>query len=136
MGKMFRQPLRILHVEDDLDTREITSIALKWAGPVTLMQCESGKEAIEKAVEFRPDVVLLDVMMPTMDGPELLSRLKQIPELRDVPVIFITVRAQKSEIAELMSLGALAVIIKPFESLELLDTIEAVMTCRFGYRER
>ena len=127
MSKLPGQTLRILHVEDDQDLREITSLALELTGPVVLMQCESGEEAIENVVEFGPDVILLDVVMPTMGGPEVFSYLKKIPEISDVPVVFITARAHEYEINELMTLGALSVIAKPFEPMELLSMIEAAM---------
>ena len=127
---------RILHVEDDQDTREITAIALELTGAVTLLQCTSGEEAIEKAAAFGPDVILLDVMMQTMHGPEVFAAFRQIPEVSDVPVIFMTGRVQQNEVNELMSLGALSVIAKPFEPLELLGTIESALRRAPAAKER
>ena len=127
MSVLQRKPLRILHVEDDQDLQEITALALELTGPVVLMQCSSGKEAIENVVRFDPDVVLLDVMMPMMNGPEVLMHFKKIPEVAEVPVIFITARVQEHEIDNLISQGALSVIVKPFEPMELLGMIEAAL---------
>ena len=127
MSVLQRKPLRILHVEDDQDLQEITALALELTGPVVLMQCSSGKEAIENVVRFDPDVVLLDVMMPMMNGPEVLMQFKKIPEVAEVPVIFITDSVQEHEIDNLISQGALSVIVKPFEPMELLGMIEAAL---------
>ncbi len=119
--------LRILHVEDDEDMREITAMSLELTGSVTLMQSASGEDAIKHVVEFGPDVILLDFMMPGMSGPEVLSALKGISEVSEVPVIFMTARVQQDEIDDLISSGAISVIAKPFEPTELLGKIQTAL---------
>lgn len=118
---------RILHVEDDPDIREIARLALEMMGGFSVLQCESGGEALEKAPGFRPQLLLLDVMMPGMSGEETLAALRNIPETRDCPAIFVTAKAQKAEVERLVeSAGAVAVIVKPFDPTTLADEIRAI----------
>lgn len=117
---------RIMYIEDESDICEIAKIALEDMGGFTLLFCQSGQEALSKAVTFKPDLFLIDVMMPEMDGPATLRKLHNIPELASIPVIFMTAKAQTSEIKEYLDIGALGVIIKPFDPLQLPSTIKNI----------
>lgn len=119
--------IRLLHAEDDPDIREIALISLEMSGAFTIRQCEDGARALACAEAFGPDVLLLDVMMPGMTGPQLLARLRTIPALAETPAIFMTARAQESEKLELLESGAVAVIAKPFDPIALSDEICAAI---------
>ena len=110
---------KILHVDDDADIREITRISLEVVGPFTLMQCSSGFEALEQGPQFLPDIILMDVMMPELGGVDTCARMKDIPNLANVPVIFMTAKAQTREMQSLMDTGAIGVITKPFDPMSL-----------------
>ncbi len=115
---------KILYVEDDPDIQSVAKIALEIVGGFTLRSCSSGKEAIsEDTTAFMPDLMLLDVMMPEMDGPSTLKKLRDMPGLADTPVIFMTAKVQSSEVAYYKSLGAIAVIAKPFDPMQLATQI-------------
>ncbi len=96
-------------------------MALETFGNFTLKLCNSGKEALDSIEEFKPDLVLSDVMMPEMDGPTLLQNLKNNPAYNNIPVIFTTAKAQLHEIEQYINLGATAVLSKPFN----LSTLSA-----------
>jgi DNA-binding response OmpR family regulator len=117
---------RILHVEDADDIRKIVEIILTRMGGYTLLQCASGREAVDKAAGFAPDLILLDVMMPGRDGPDTLKDLRAQEALRDTPVIFMTAKVQSGEIAMLKDLGAIDVLPKPFDPATLCGQIEAI----------
>ncbi len=110
--------LKILYVDDEPDLREIAQMSLELDPQLTVRCCATGKEALEQAKAWQPDLVLLDVMMPGMDGPMTLSRMHQEigPEL---PIVFITARAGERDALQLLSLGAIGVIAKPFDPLTL-----------------
>ena len=116
---------RILYVEDEPDIQAVARIALEAVGGFTLKVCSSGEEALQAAVEFGPDLLLLDVMMPGMDGPTTLLELRNFPELADVPAIFMTAKVQPQEIEQFKSCGALDVIAKPFDPMALSGQIVA-----------
>ncbi|MGI9384965.1 MAG: response regulator, partial [Methyloligellaceae bacterium] len=97
---------RITYVEDEPDIRTVVQIALETVGGFTLDVCASGREALEKAPNFEPDLVLLDVMMPEMDGTETLKRLRAMPGFADTPIVFMTAKAQSHEIDAYKALGA------------------------------
>lgn len=114
---------RILHVEDEADIRAIAFLALGKVGGFVLKQCGSGAEAVAVAPEFAPDLILLDVMMPDLDGPATLRALRGLPATAATPVIFMTAKARPEEQEALMKLGALGVIVKPFNPLTLADEL-------------
>ena len=116
---------RILLVEDEADIRMVASIALEEVGGFEVRECSSGTEALEVAPDYRPDLVLLDVMMPGLDGPATLKALRDRPDLRDVPVFFMTAKIQTHEIEEYRILGAAHVIAKPFDPMTLSDEVKA-----------
>ncbi len=113
----------ILHVEDDPDIREIASIALGNIGGYTVVQCSSGPAALSKAPEFVPDLLLFDVMMPEMTGPETLTELRKLKGYENVPAIFMTAKAQPEEVEAYKKQGAIAVIIKPFDVMTLAGEV-------------
>lgn len=117
---------RILYVEDELDIQIVAQLALETIGGFTLQVCSSGQDALSSAVSFSPDLILLDVMMPNMDGPATLKALRELPQLSNIPALFMTAKSQAEEIAELKALGALDVIAKPFNPMKLADQIKAV----------
>lgn len=113
------KPERVLYVEDDPDIRAVAQIALEMVGGLNLRVCSSGVEALQVAESFRPDLLLLDVMMPGMDGPTTLACLRQLALTASTPVIFMTAKVQASEVAYYRSIGALGVISKPFDPMSL-----------------
>ncbi|MFC2968154.1 response regulator [Acidimangrovimonas pyrenivorans] len=117
---------KVMHVEDDMDIREIALIALETVGGLDVVQCESGAQALEMAPVEKPDLFLLDVMMPGMSGDETLLALRQMPEFADTPAIFMTAKAQQSEVDRLLEMGALDVITKPFDPMTLAEEILAI----------
>jgi len=117
---------RILLVEDDPDIQTVTSLALGSFGGYTVEVCSSAQQAIDSAAAFAPDLILLDVMMPGMDGIHTLEALRQIPETSVTPVIFLTARVQPHDVARYKELGSLAVIRKPFEPTTLVETIDGI----------
>jgi CheY-like chemotaxis protein len=117
---------RILYVEDEADIRVIAEIALEVVGGFTLTSCASGREALEVAERAAPDLLLLDIMMPGMDGLSTLEALRAHPVTADTPVIFMTAKVQAAEIAHYKSLGALDVIPKPFDPMALAEQIRSI----------
>ncbi len=114
---------RLLYVEDDPGIQAIVRLTLEDLGGFTVLTCSSGHEAVAAAAGFRPDLMLLDVIMPEMDGPATLVALRRIPELATVPVIFMTAKNDPSELDSLRELGAIAIIGKPFDPITLCDEI-------------
>ena len=108
---------RILYVEDESDIRTVTAMALEAVGGFTVISCNSGKEALATAPDANADLILLDVMMPGMDGLATLSALRGLPQTADTPVIFMTAKVQASEIQHYMRLGVTDVIAKPFDPM-------------------
>ncbi|MBY6201417.1 response regulator [Maritalea mobilis] len=117
---------RILHVDDDEDIRAIVQLALEVVDSFELLQCASGKEALEKASEFRPQLILLDVMMPCMSGQTLASELAKEEPLQHVPVVFVTAKAEAEFTEQLLAEGATAVITKPFDPMTLGSEIKSI----------
>lgn len=117
---------RILHVEDNEDMREIAKIALEVVGGFELKQFSDGISAINAVKTFKPDVLLFDVMMPTLSGPETYAKIKAIPGYENTPAIFLTVKAQARYAAEFKAQGAIGVISKPFDPMYLAAEIESL----------
>lgn len=116
--------LKILHVDDEPDIREVAAMALAIDPAIEVRSAASGAEALTVLEgDWRPDVILLDVMMPGMDGPGALERLRRLPGHEQTPVIFMTARAQAQERSRFLALGAIAVIIKPFDPMALADHV-------------
>lgn len=120
-------PLRsVLYADDEPDIREIAQLALALDGTVEVRTCASGEAALAAALESRPDMVLLDVMMPGLDGPATLTRFRERAELAAIPVVFITAKTLPAELQRFRSLGAADVISKPFDPMRLLDQVRAI----------
>ncbi len=115
---------KILYIEDEPDIQTVARLALENVGGFILEVCNSGQKALEVAEGFAPDLILSDVMMPGMDGPETLTELRKIDSLANTPVIFMTAKVQADEIQELLSYGALGVVPKPFDPMNLSVKIQ------------
>lgn len=123
---------RILYVEDEPDIQAVAKLALEMVGGFTVKICSSGEEALREAVAFAPDMILLDVMMPGMDGPSTLMALREQPGLANLPVAFMTAKVQPAEVAYYKSLGARDVIAKPFDPMALASQVRAIWEASFG----
>jgi CheY-like chemotaxis protein len=119
---------RVMCVEDEDDIRAIAEIALMDVGGFELLACESGAMALQAIAGFRPQLVVLDVMMPGMDGPALLGRLRERPDTAHLPIVFMTAKVQPAEVARLKALGAAEVVAKPFDPMSLADQLRAIWT--------
>jgi two-component system OmpR family response regulator len=119
--------LRVLYVDDEPDIREVVELSLGLDPSIWVRSCVSGKEAIAIAAEWPPDIILCDVVMPVMDGPATLARLRQCPQTADTPFVFMTSRAQARELECFKSLGAAGVIVKPFDPMTLADTVRSLL---------
>lgn len=109
----------ILYVEDEPDIRTLVQMALEYLGGYRLTLCNSGPEALATLERVQPDLALLDVMMPGMDGPTLMGRIHALPGLEALPVVFVTAKAYPQEIQHFKALGAIGVIAKPFDPMQL-----------------
>lgn len=123
---MAHELTRILYVEDDPDIQAIALMVLETIHGFEMEACCSGAEALTKAVSFAPDLILLDVMMPGMDGPETLKGLREFPELATTPVVFMTAKVQPQEVQYYLGLGALGVIAKPFDPMTLAQELRDI----------
>ncbi len=117
---------RILYVEDEPDIRAVAQMALEAVGGFVVVACASGSEALAAAPTAEADLLLLDVMMPGLDGPSTLKALRDMPATANTPVIFMTAKVQASEIAQYRELGAIDVIHKPFDPMELSTQIQRI----------
>jgi CheY-like chemotaxis protein len=111
--------IRILHVDDEPDIREVVDMSLGLNADFEVRGCASGTEAIVVAAEWSPFLIMLDVMMPGMDGPTTLAQLRKNPRTAEIPVLFMTARAQAREVEQFVALGAQGVISKPFDPMTL-----------------
>lgn len=123
---MMDKLMRILYVEDEPDIQTVARLALETLGGFTVAICGSGKEALDRAPDFQPQLILLDVMMPSMDGPTALGMLRALPQFADTPTIFMTAKVQPAEIAHYLQLGAVDVIPKPFDPMILSSQVQAI----------
>jgi two-component system OmpR family response regulator len=121
---------KVMLVEDDDDIRTVAGMALEMVGGLTVRACGSGEEALAAVAEFAPQLVVLDVMMPGMNGPEVLVRLRAQDATADIPVVFLTAKAHREEVERLRALGVLDVVAKPFDPMTLADTIKALWAGR------
>jgi DNA-binding response OmpR family regulator len=117
---------KILYVEDEKDIQTIAELALKDVGGFTLEVCSSGAEAIAKCSNFKPDLILLDIMMPEMDGPTTLKKLRETADCAKTPVVFMSAKTQVTEVEEFLKLGATDFISKPFDPMTLSDQLQAI----------
>jgi len=117
----------VLHVDDDDDIRVITELAISLDPDFELVQCASGLEAIERAKDIQPDLLLLDMVMPGLSGEETWERLKAEFGMANTPTIFMSARAEKSFSKGLLQKGAIAVITKPFDPMTLCAEIKSAL---------
>lgn len=118
--------VKILYVEDEPDIQTVAKLALEMIGGYTLAVCSSGAEALERAIEFKPQLLLLDVMMPGMDGPTTLKKLRELAQTAQTPAVFMTAKVQPGEVAQYKELGAIDVIPKPFDPMNLAKQVQAI----------
>ncbi len=114
---------RILIIDDEDDIREVAQVSLEAVRGWQVLTARSGREGLARAGAERPDAILLDVMMPDMDGPATLQELRVNPATQSIPVIFLTAKVQPADRRRFGSLGVQAVISKPFDPLRLAEQI-------------
>ena len=121
---------RLMLVEDDNDVRAVACMALEAVGGFAVEQCSSGAEALQRIVTLepalRPQLILLDVMMPGLDGREVLQALRKMPAHADIPVVFFTAKAQHEELRALSALGVAGILCKPFDPMTLSDQVRDI----------
>jgi len=121
------QPLlRVLCVEDDDDIRRILRLSLEKIGRMSVELVADPTQAIDSMIASRPQLVMLDWMMPGIDGPALFRKMRENPDTRAMPVVFVTAKASQRELAELRALGAAGAISKPFAPKDLPDQLRAI----------
>ena len=118
---------RILIVDDEDDIREVAQVSLELVGQYEVLTAASGREGLLRARDQRPDAILLDVMMPDLDGPATLAELQADPATRDIPVLFLTAKAQAVERTRLAQLGAAGILTKPFDPLTLPQEVASAL---------
>jgi CheY-like chemotaxis protein len=116
----------VLYVDDEPDIREVVQMSLSLVAGLDAQVCESGERALQLLPQIKPDLVLLDVMMPGMDGPSTLLKMRSIPAFAKIPVVFMTAKAMPQEVARFRELGAVSVIAKPFDPIQLGNQVIAV----------
>src|ERR1700741_1523182 len=121
-----RPLIRICYVEDDEDIQRIVRLSLERVGKMTVAVVSDPTQAIATIAEFRPDLVMLDWMMPVLDGPGLFRQMKLRPDTSALPVVFITAKASQRDLDELKSLGAAGTISKPFSPRDLPEQVRAI----------
>ena len=118
---------KILLAEDEEDIRKVAQISLQFRGGWAVTLAIDGVDCLAKAAQERPDLILLDCMMPNLDGYETCRRLKEDPALREIPVIFLTAKSQESEVRKGLALGAVGYLIKPFNPMSLAAEIREIL---------
>jgi CheY-like chemotaxis protein len=118
---------RILIVDDEDDIREVAQMSLEMVAGWEVIPARSGDEGVRLAAEHRPDAILLDVMMPGMDGPATAGLLRDRPETAAIPVILLTAKVQPADRRRLEALGVAGVLAKPFDPMELANQVSSVL---------
>lgn len=118
--------LRILLIEDDPDIQKMVQLSLKFQGGHQVSVAFNGREGLVKAAAELPDLILLDVMMPEMDGYEACRLLKSQTSTSHIPVVFLSARAQQSEIQRGRDLGAIGYLVKPFDPMTLASQLDSL----------
>jgi CheY-like chemotaxis protein len=124
------RPQHILLVDDEDDIREVAALSLTAVGGWRVTSASDGDSAIAMARAERPDAILLDVMMPDVDGPTTFRRLQEDPHTRDIPVILLTAKAQGADRRRFAELGVAGMLTKPFDPMTLTDQIAAILARR------
>lgn len=117
---------RILYAEDDPDIQRVATLALEAVGGFTLKICNSGLEALAEIEAFKPQLLLFDVMMPDMDGPGALAKVRELEAYQTTPAVFMTAKVQPDEVQAYLDMGAAGVIAKPFDPMTISDQIQAI----------
>jgi len=117
---------RILMVEDEPDIQAVARVALEAVGGFSVDMCSSGREALERVKTCNPDLILMDVMMPGLDGPSTLKQLRADPATAGYPVIFMTAKVQSHEVSRYKDIGGLGVIAKPFDPMTLAASVRTL----------
>ena len=123
---------KILYIEDDPDIQIVAKMSLEEVGGFTVAVANSGREALDLAPRFKPDMILLDVMMPGMDGPSTMIALRSLPAVGTTPIVFMTAKVMASEIERYKELGALDVIHKPFDPMALPERVREIWRIHHG----
>jgi len=118
---------RILIIDDEDDIREVAALALETSGDFEVTTAEGGRAGLAAAHRFRPDLILLDVMMPELDGRSTYLQLQKSEVTSPIPVIFLTAKVQPADRRRLSDLGAIGIIAKPFDPMRLADDIAAIV---------
>jgi CheY-like chemotaxis protein len=118
---------KILIVDDDEDIRLVSELAVRRIGQWDVVSAATGEEALDRARSEQPDAILLDVMMPGIDGPTTLAMLREEPSTAKIPVVFLTAKVQRQELESYVALGAAGVILKPFDVMTLADQIRQLV---------
>jgi len=121
---------KVLLAEDEEDIRKVAQMSLQFRSGWKVTLASNGEECLAKAAEDPPDLILLDCMMPKLDGYETCRRLKLDPSLQHIPVIFLTAKAQETEVKKGLSLGAVGYLIKPFNPMSLAAEISQILEGR------
>lgn len=119
--------MKVLIIDDEEDIRQIASLSLGILGGLEVVEAESGNDGVSKASSEQPDVILLDMMMPVMDGPATLAALRDNPQTKAIPVIFLTARAMTNEVEKLKSMGAAGILTKPFDPTALAAQVRQIL---------
>lgn len=117
---------KVLIAEDEPDIRRVLRISLELIGGLEVKECENGKIAIEEANDFKPDLILLDVMMPVMDGKTTIKILKENADFDNIPIVFLTAKAMEEDIISFKELGATDVLTKPFNPGTLHEELKII----------
>ncbi|NLH81254.1 MAG: response regulator [Phyllobacteriaceae bacterium] len=123
---MSDEAIRVLYADDEEDILDVATLALELVGGLTVTTCSDGFQAVAAARAAPPDLIMLDVMMPGMDGPTAMSQIRADPSLGSIPVILLTARVRGPEVREYMALGADGVISKPFDPMTLADEVRTI----------
>lgn len=119
--------MKILIIDDEEDIRSIAAMSLGILGGLEVVEADGGADGIAKAEADKPDAILLDIMMPVMDGPATLVKLQENEQTKSIPVIFLTARAMTNEVERLKSMGATGVLTKPFDPTKLTSQVKDIL---------
>lgn len=122
---------RILIIDDEDDIRQVAAMSLETVAGWEVLTANSGAAGIRRAQEEKPDAILLDVMMPGMDGPTTFLEIRKLPEIASIPVILLTAKVQSADQKRFADLGVSAVLFKPFDPLTLADQMSEAL----GWKE-
>lgn len=123
---------KIIYAEDEPDLQTVVEMTVQAMSDFEMKICDNGKILLECVEEYSPDLIMLDVMMPELDGPSTFNKLKEMEKLKNVPVIFMTAKAQVHEVEHFKSLGAIGVITKPFDPMTLCEEIQNIWNASYN----